>query len=206
MPAAKSALVRKGYSKIAKAYHKQRGRYESKVLLAKFSKLLPTGSTVIDLGCGAGVPVAKFLVNKKYDITGIDFAEGMVRLAKKNVPKAKFIRMDITKMKFKPNSFDGAVSFYTLIHIPREKHAGIYKKLHRIIKPDGIALLNASGIDANGWEEYQENYLGVPMFWSFYSPKKTSKIISDAGFDILWGRILDIGNEKQFWVLARNRK
>ncbi|MEW5995989.1 MAG: class I SAM-dependent methyltransferase [Candidatus Micrarchaeota archaeon] len=202
----KSKSVREGYEKIAKEYHKRRDRYKNTILLEKFRKNLPKGSWIIDLGCGAGVPVAKFLAGKGYKVTGIDFSKEMLRLARKNVPKAKFIRMDMTKMRFGSDSFDGAVSFYAMIHVPREKHAGIYRKLHRILKPGGIILVNAGGSDRNGWEGYEKDYMGVPMFWSFYGPERTSRMIMDAGFEILWSRILELGGEKQFWVLARNRK
>ncbi|NYZ74192.1 methyltransferase domain-containing protein [Candidatus Micrarchaeota archaeon] len=199
----KSEIVRKGYSKIAKAYHKQRDKYNNNLLLTKISKRFPKGSTILDLGSGTGVPIAKFLVNKGYDIIGIDFAENMIKLARKNVPRAKFIKMDITKMKFKPNSFDGAVSFYAIIHIPREKHACVYKKLHRILRPNSHMFLNASGYDVNGWEGYGKDYLGVPMFWSYYGPKKTSRLIVNAGFEIIWSKVLKLGGDKQFWVLAK---
>jgi ubiquinone/menaquinone biosynthesis C-methylase UbiE len=202
----KSEIVRNGYSKIARTYHAKRGKYDNRRLLAKISKLLPKNAMVLDLGCGAGVPIAKTLARKGFAVTGVDFASGMVRLARKNVPKAEFLKIDITKMKFKADSFDGAVSFYALIHIPREKHAAIYRKLHRIIKPNGVMLLNACGIDTNGWEEYSEDYMGVPMFWSYYGPKKTMRLIQNAGFDVLWSRVLDIGDEKQFWILAKNKK
>jgi len=201
----KSEIVRKGYSKIASEYHKQRSRYESNKLLRKIIKLLPKGAKVLDLGCGAGIPVSKTLAEKGYSVTGIDFAQGMLKLARKNVLKARFRKMDITKMKFKVDSFDGAVSFYAIIHIPREKHAKIYKALHRILKPGGMIFVNASGTDKHGWEAV-EDYMGVKMFWSFYGPKRTIMLIKGAGFEILWSKILNIGREKQFWVLAKNRK
>lgn len=199
-----SEIVRKGYSQIAKKYHAQRKTYPSKALLKKFSKSLPNNSKILDLGCGAGVPVARFLA-KKFKVTGVDFAQGMLKLARVNVPSAKFVKMDITKMKFKPKSFDGAVSFYAIIHITRQKHAGIYKKLHTILKSGANVLINASGTDRNGWEGYAKDYLGVKMFWSFYGPKKTSRIIQRAGFVISWSKVLKLGGEKQFWVFAINK-
>ena len=200
----KSEIVRNGYSKIALKYHLQRNIYPNKSLLSKLVRHVPKNSKILDLGCGAGVPIDKFLVNKGFDVTGIDFADGMLKLARKNVPKARFIKMDITSLKFNPNSFDGAVSFYAIIHIPRSKHSMIYKKLHKILKPHGIMLLNASGTDT--WEEYSEDYMGVPMFWSFYNPKKTLQIIRNEGFKILWSNVLKLGGERQFWVLAENQK
>ncbi|HLC59962.1 MAG TPA: class I SAM-dependent methyltransferase [Candidatus Nanoarchaeia archaeon] len=204
MPNKNSELVRKGYNKIAEKYNKQRKIYQSKPLLLKFLKYIPKNAKVLDLGCGTGISVAKFLDGKDCKVTGIDFSDGMLELARKNVPKAKFIKMDITKMKFKKNSFDGTVSFYAIIHIPRIYHENIYKKLHRMLKKNGIFLVNASGTCT--WEETSKDYLGVPMYWSFYSPKITLNMIKNAGFEILWSKVLKLGNEKQFWVLAQNKK
>lgn len=199
----KDITVKKGYNKIAKRYHKQRNVYNSTKLLKKFTKYIKRG-TILDLGCGAGIPIDEFLVKNSYDAIGIDFSSSMVKLAKKNVPKAKFVKMDITNLKFKENSFDGALSFYAIIHIPREKHVKIYKQLHKIVRNKGIILLNACGY--MDWEGYEKNYLGVKMFWSHYDPKKTKKIIENSGFQIVWDKVLRIGGEKQYWVLAKNIK
>ena len=185
----KAEIVKKGYTKIAEKYHKQRHLYHNKSLLLKFIKYLPKNSRVLDLGCGAGVPISKFLSDKEYRVTGIDFADGMLRLARKNVLKAKFLKMDMTKMNFKPNSFDGAVSFYAIIHIPREKHSRIYKRLNKILKNSAVMLVNAGG--HKEWEEFVEDYMGTQMFWSFYSPKKTLSMIEDAGFKIIWNKIME---------------
>ena len=202
----RSHVVRNSYSEIALKYHKQRGKYPNKRLISKFLRLVPKNSEILDLGCGAGVPISKFLSDKGYKVTGIDFADGMLNLARKNVPKAKFIKMDMTNLKFNPNSFDGAVSFYAIIHVPREKHSRIYKMLHKILRPQAIMLLNAGGGGTDNWEEYSQNYMGVPMFWSFYNPKKTLGIIRGEGFRILWSNVLKLGGENQFWVLAENKK
>ena len=199
-----SAIVKNSYTEIAEKYHKQRKLYPNRRLLMKFKKHLPKGSRVLDLGCGAGFPISKFLVENGYKVTGIDFSDGMLKLAKKNVPEAKFVKMDMTKLKFKSNSFDGAVSFYAIIHVPRKRHSRIYKSLHKILNPNGVMLLNASG--TRDWEESVEDYMGAPMFWSFYSPKKTLRMIRKEGFGIIWSRVLRLGNESQFWVLAKNKK
>ena len=204
MTTQQSEIVRKGYNNIAEKYDKQRKLYQSEGLLQKFLRSIPKNSRILDLGCGAGIPVTKFLVNDGFETVGIDFSENMLKIARKNVRNAKFLKMDITKMKFKESSFHGAVSFYALIHIPREYHSIIYEKLHKILKPNGSIMFNACGTLM--WEETVKDYLGVPMYWSFYGPKRTLKIIKDAGFEILWGKVLKIGNEKQFWVLAKNIK
>jgi len=203
MAVSRVQMVARGYSRMAKSYAQQRGRYSSQKLLEKFSVRLQRKSHVLDLGCGAGIPVDRFLSKKGFRVTGIDLAVGMLALARKNVPRARFIRMDFSKMKFKPNKFDAAVSFYALIHLPREKHEAVYRRLHRVLKPGAVMLVNACGSVA--WQGVQE-YMGVPMFWSHYGPKRTLRIIQSQGFEINWSSVLSIGGEKQFWVLATNRK
>ena len=99
----KQDTVRKGYDKIAAKYHKQRKRYPSLKLLEKISRYLKKGNSVLDLGCGAGIPVSKYLFDKGFKVVGIDFSEGMLKLARENVPKASFKKMDMTKMSFKEN-------------------------------------------------------------------------------------------------------
>ncbi len=204
MPNKNSEIVRKGYNKIAGKYSKQRKRYQSKTLLLKFLKYIKKNSKVLDLGCGAGIPVSKFLADDGCKVVGIDFSDGMLNLARKNVPAARFVKKDITKIKFKEDYFDGAVSFYAIIHIPREYHLKIYRNLHKMLKPGGVLFANASGTST--WEETAEDYMGVPMFWSFYHPKITLKLIRKAGFQVIWSKILRIGHETQFWVLAKNKK
>ena len=200
----KSLIVKRGYTKIAEKYDRKRDIYPNKGLLLKITTRLPKTSRILDLGCGAGIPVTKFLADNGYVVTGIDFSEGMLKLARKNVRKAKFIKMDMTKMDFPPNYFNGAVSFYAIIHVPREKHKRMYKTLHKILKNNAVMMINAGSTKA--WEGTSENYFGVPMFWSSYSPNKTLRIIRDSGFDVIWSKLLKLGGEKQFWVLARNKK
>jgi hypothetical protein len=54
------------------------------------------------------------------------------------------------------------------------------------------------------WEEFAD-YMGEDMFWSHYEPDKTQSLITNAGFEIEFGRDVESGGEKHHWVLARKR-
>lgn len=45
--------------------------------LARFAACLPSGGRVLDLGCGAGEPIAQWFIAEGFQITGVDFAEAM---------------------------------------------------------------------------------------------------------------------------------
>lgn len=198
----KEGLVKKGYDKIAEEYQTSRQTLNNMKELEKFARLLPKVAKVLDVGCGAGVPVAKFLVESGFDVVGIDFSESMLKLARRNAPEATFIRRDMTKLDFADNSFDGLTAFYSIIHVPREKHFPLFESFHRILKPDGIILV-CMGPDE--WEATEE-YYGASMFWSHYSPEKSLQLVKNAGFQIVFDEILVRGKERHYWILARNKK
>ena len=72
-----AGIVEDGYDEIAQIYHEQRNRFKSHELLSRFSFLLPPGGHVLDAGCGAGVPVARFLVDAGFSLTGIDVSSSI---------------------------------------------------------------------------------------------------------------------------------
>ncbi len=198
----KGELVKKGYNKIAVQYQADRQTFDNKKELEELASLLPKGAKVLDAGCGAGVPAAKFLADSRFEVVGIDFSENMLKLARKNVPNATFIRKDMTKLDFADNSFDGLTALYSIIHVPREKHAPLFESFHRILKPEGIMLVC---LGPDEWEATTE-YHGTNMFWSHYSPEKTLQLVNDAGFQTIFDKILERGKERHYWILARNKK
>lgn len=194
--------MRKGYDLMAGDYHDNRHIFGNKKELEDFTSLLPRNATVLDLGCGAGVPVTKFLVDSGFSVTGVDFSESMLNLATKNVPEATFMKKNMMELDFTDNSFDGLTACYSIIHVPREKHVTLFQTFHRILKPNGVLLIS---MGSTGWEGTGE-FHGVQMFWSHYDPKKTLQIVADAGFEILFDKLIIAGGETHYWILAKNRK
>ncbi|UCC20238.1 MAG: class I SAM-dependent methyltransferase [Promethearchaeota archaeon] len=194
-----SNLVEQGYDKIAGEYYTSRDINKFNSELEKFSSLLPIKAHVLDVGCGAGIPTAKFLTKKGFNVIGIDLSEKMLSMAKENEPNANFIKMDINEIKFDENTFDGVISVYTLFHIPKKNHLSIFNKLFEILKPGGILLLNTGISESEGIS----NFFGVPMFWSNYNPKTTLELVKKVGFSILFEGVLERGGEYQYWIYAK---
>ena len=198
----KEEIVRRGYDKIAKEYQASRHIFKNIEELEEFASHMSKSAKILDVGCGAGVPVTKFLIEAGFDVMGVDFSESMLKLARRNVPEARFIKKDMTKLDFKDNSFDGLTAFYSIIHVPREKHSSLFQSFHRILKPNGVMLVS---VGSGEWEGTDE-YCGAEMFWSHYSPEKSLELMKDAGFQIISGKHLVRGGEKHYWILARNKK
>jgi SAM-dependent methyltransferase len=191
-------VVRSGYDRLARRYNEQRERFDNWKEVEAFSSQLPDKGKVLDAGSGTGLPVAGYLVENGFEVVGIDFSSGMVATARKNVPGATFREMDMTAIDFPPRTFDGVISCYAIIHIPRQEHGGIFRSFHEILKPGGVMLVSVASW---AWEEFG-NYMGESMFWSHFEPATSQALIIKAGFDIEFGRDVEAGGETHHWVLA----
>lgn len=178
--------VRTGYNRIADRYLQERTRDSEDIrLLDDLIRRLPTGASVLDAGCGAGVPVSQIL-SQKFHVTGVDFSESQIKLAMKHVPNAQFICEDMTRLDFPDHTFDAICSYYAIIHIPREAHQALFTNFHRMLKPLGIALLclgMGSIID-----DIDENFLGTRMYWSHFDSETYLRMLKETGFSVIWSK------------------
>ncbi|NHJ04890.1 MAG: class I SAM-dependent methyltransferase [Candidatus Heimdallarchaeota archaeon] len=192
-------IVRSSWDKIGSLYDSYRDKHKIDNELEEIVKLLPVKAKVLDVGSGSGEPVAKFLVEKGINVTGIDISKNMVELAQKNVPQATFIQMDMLTLNFEENSFDGIICVYSLWHVPKKEHTQIYKAFHRILKPNGLLVINTGIRESEGMSDF----FGEPMLWSNHDPKTTLKLVKEAGFTVDFEGILERGGEYQYWIFAR---
>lgn len=108
---------------------------------------------VLDIGTGPGF-YAIILARRGYEVTAVDYSEGMLREAKRNAGalanKIRFARMDAQKLAFADGSFDAIVTRNLTWNLPDP--AGAYREWMRVLRPGG-ALVN---FDAN-WYAYLFN-------------------------------------------------
>ena len=180
--------VKDGYNTIAARYLAERTRDSADVrLLDDFVKRLPSDANVLDAGCGAGIPISQKL-SERFRVTGVDFSEAQIELARKNVPQAEFICEDMTKLDFPANTFDGITSYYAIIHIPREEHRPLLANFHRMLKPGGLALLCLGA--EHLVDDVDENYLGTRMYWCHYDTETYLQMLKELGFSVIWSKFI----------------
>ena len=100
------------------------------------------GDTILDMGSGTGEPALTLArtMGDKVQITGIDAAEGMVKVAQKkvtteNLSGIRFQTMPAEKMGFADNSFDRALCRFGVM-LFEDPLQGL-KEMHRVLKPQG---------------------------------------------------------------------
>ncbi len=175
-------IVKAGYSRMASTYRATRTNDSRDIqLLRLLVERLPQGAFVLDAGCGSGYPVAQFLAGF-FQVTGMDFSEEQIRLAKTTAPGPSFICGDITRLPFRDSTFDAVVSYYTIIHVPRAEHPELLLGFHRILRQGGLALLC---MGAGDLPSDISDYHGAEMFWSHYDSETNLRMMKENGFVVL---------------------
>ena len=194
-------IVRAGYDQIAERYLADRDRWKSEPYLDWLLGLLRPNSQVLDVGCGAAVPVGSYLADHGHEVIGVDVSPRQIELARRNLPNARFEDRDMRSLTAGEYTVDAVVSFFAVFHTPRESHGSLFETLATFLPPDGPLLVT---MGSKAWEG-EEDFHGHPMWWSHYGMEENLSLVESAGFEIIRNEIDETGGERHLVVLARKR-
>lgn len=201
------AIVERGYDQIAEIYAawtlhsrvEERERYTA-ALLGR----LAAGASVLELGCGLGMPTTARLAQQFY-VTGVDISARHIALARERIPGANFIHADMTTLSFPEDYFDAVAAFYSLIHVPRDEQGPLLKAIASWLRPGGL-LFASMGAHADAGS-LDQDWLGAAMYWSHYDSTTNKQLLQDAGLHILHAveaTEMEDGDPVTFlWVIAQ---
>lgn len=215
-------LVQQSYDKIAGAYASWAETRPSLRLAytQKLLDLLPRddGARVLDMGCGAGIPVTQCLCgsDKVAEVVGVDISEKMIELARDRCSalpsggKATFAQVDMTTLSFEDGSIDGVTAFFSLFHLPGSEQPAMLRKIYKWLQPGGVLVCNfntTNSSSTNVWD-----YFEAEMFWSGLGVEGSKDMLIEDGFEVLEAEVLEAEGEVEgdpdhgvsfLWVLAR---
>ena len=191
--------VAQAYDSCSQAYLASKQPDTNASYLEDLLARLAPASRTLDLGCGAGYPVALRLAGAGHKVIGIDISEKQLQLARQRLAKASLLRMDLAAMGFAPRSFDAVVSFYAIFHVPRVHHRQILESIHGILVRGGYLLAT---LGTNPWQG-EELFHGALMRWSHYGAETYLGLLSDIGYELVYHSIDRSDDEEHLVVLAR---
>ena len=186
------AATRASYDAVAAAYADQfseelRHKPLDRALLAAFAEQVrPAGSQrsrVWDVGCGPG-QVTAFLAGLGLDAAGVDLSDGMVAQARARHPDLEFRAGSMTALPAPDGSWDGLVSFYSLIHMIDDADVrNALAEFRRVLAAGGLLLL---AVHAGEEVRHLAEWFGAPVDVSFrfFDPGWLSAELDRAGFAI----------------------
>ena len=86
--------------------------------LDRFSALLSQGASILDIGCGSGEPIARYLIDQGFAVDGVDTSPTLMAICRGRFPQRSWHVADMRALALKV-SFDGLLawdSFFHLVH------------------------------------------------------------------------------------------
>jgi SAM-dependent methyltransferase len=134
------SLNREAWDKVAKKYNES--HYSNfNPLIEYFCSNLPKNGWILDVGSGTGLPHTKFLVEKGFNVLGIDISSEMVSISRNFVPQATFKVMSMTDIDFHER-FDGVFANYSMLLLDLKLFKDVTGRVYRALKKGGVFYLS----------------------------------------------------------------
>ncbi|KAF2689818.1 S-adenosyl-L-methionine-dependent methyltransferase [Lentithecium fluviatile CBS 122367] len=171
---------------------------------------------VLELGCGAGIPVTKALLEHaapKLHVTANDLSPVQISLARANLgtyeAEGRLVlhEGDMHALTCEPSSFSAIVAFHSLIHLPRTEQTSLLAPIAAWLKPGGLFLANFATDEIESVVD--PTWLGEEkgwVYWSSWGEEGSVRMVEEAGLEVLAREVsADEGDARFVWVLARKK-
>ena len=120
--------VRRSYDEIGGQYTAQRSELATaESYLHRLVERLPQDALVLDLGCGAGIPIDRHLLASGFRVIGLDISPKQIERARSLNPRGDYAVRDMVDLQPGEYSVDAVVSFFAIFHVPREHHPSVLR-------------------------------------------------------------------------------
>ncbi|KAJ5280036.1 Methyltransferase type 11 [Penicillium angulare] len=215
------ANMKKAYDEISPFYlkwtessHATRLSYVDIMLKSINTQTGTHQKSILELGCGAGVPVTQLLASQEHtSVTANDISETQIALAKERLPASvDLIQGDMMNLGFGHQQFDAVLGMYSISHIPRDEQTVLLTRIFDWLKPGGQLLANFPETNFEG--STNESWLGATngaVYWSSWGREKLVQVLRDIGFDIKIDEVVVDSEETDgvsrdvpfHWILAK---
>jgi len=200
-------LLQKEYDELAESYEQNRGLFDMTPILTTFWKRLsyPSGH-LLDLGCGAGEPVAKWFLERCWQVTGIDCSSKMLELARKYTPGMKVGQADMRDLDLEHDKYDAITAVYSLFHLPVPDQRLMFSRIKKWLKPTGKFLFTYATREYTGQTEFSGyiEFMNQQLYYSHTTPDNLRNQLLDAGFINTVMEKIKIGGETFLWVTVES--
>ena len=147
--------------------------------LDRFVELL-RGSEILDVGCGSGDPIARYILEKGLALTGIDASPSLIDICKGKFPHCDWIAADMRGLDL-ARTFDGILVWHSMIHLTPEDQVRTFPVLRRHAR-SGTILMFTSG---HSHGEVIGQWRGEPLYHGSLDPNEYAALLMANGFDLV---------------------
>lgn len=170
------------YERHAEAWHARR-RAEATMeagWLTRFIAGLPAGGAILDLGCGTGQPIARWLHAQGHAITGVDTSANMLAHARSHMPTQRWLQADMRSLQL-GETFAGVLAWDSFFHLTVEDQRAMFPVFAAHAAPGAMLMFTSGPQHGEAIGEFE----GEPLFHASLAPDAYRQLLADNGFEVL---------------------
>jgi SAM-dependent methyltransferase len=168
------------YERHAAAWDGDRGRsLFEKSWLDRFLNLTGPAATILDIGCGGGEPIARYMIDQGHTVTGVDSSEPLIALCRQRFPRLDWIVADMRALSL-GRQFQGLLAWDSFFHLAPDDQRRMFPIFAAHAAP-GAALMFTSG-PSHG--EAIGSYRGDPLYHASLDPAEYTSLLNANGFSV----------------------
>ena len=178
----RAAAISDLYERLADQYISDRLRvpWNGQPWLDRFLDGVTTRRSVLDLGCGAGAPIGKYLLDRGCAITGIDTSKTLIHYCREHSPRARWIVADMRQLSL-GQKFDGLIAWDSFFHLNHADQREMFPVFREHAAPDALLLFTTGTMHGEAIGEYH----GEPLYHASLAPLEYESLLAENGFTVL---------------------
>ena len=121
------------------------------------------------------------MIEKGFEVTGVDASKELLKIATKRSPGMKQLYGDIRTISIK-DKYDGIIEWWCLFHLPREDQLKMISRFSHWLKPGGILEFSTGN---SHYEGSSSAMLNQELYYYSCDPSLYEKALNDNGFILL---------------------
>ncbi len=184
-----------GYEAIADEFVS--GRVRSRVIgvatVREWARDLPRGRTVLDVGCGTGIPISQTLIELGLRVHGVDASPSMIAAFRARFPDAPSECAPAETATMLDGCYDAVISWGLIFLLAPERQATVIRRMAHALTHGGRLLFTAPR-EPLTWSDNLTGLTSYSLGWDAYGD-----LLRDAGLT-LTGSALDEGENHYYFA------
>lgn len=166
----------------------------------RFIAALPSNATVLDLGCGAGSPVALHMVERGLRVTCVDASTTLIALCRDRMPNQSWVVGDMRSVSL-GQKFDGVLAWDSFFHLKPDDQRCMFDVFAAHTAPAGVLMFNTGPAHGEGIGRYR----GDPLYHASLDAAEYRTLLAKSGCRVVAHAVADwqAGGGRTVW-LARS--
>lgn len=169
------------YERHAWHFDQDRGRsLQEKAWLDKFLSHVPRAGRILDIGCGMGEPMARYIIEAGYQVTGIDSSPSLVHMCRSRFPSAEWLVADMRELAL-GRRFAGLLAWDSFFHLDMDNQRAMFARFAAHALPAAPLMFTSGPVHG----EAIGTCCGEPLYHASLDPAEYRSLLSANGFSVL---------------------